>query len=113
MAKVKGTRTYRFKIRARNACGVSQYSPIFKVNIAFAPAQMQKVQLEQKECTFKLKWTPPDDKGAPILRYNLEVKGASGEFYSAKICGQNPDSTSSLLFFSTMQDKPYSLKEND
>ena len=87
VAKVKGTRTYRFKVRARNACGMSQFSPILAVNIAFAPAQPQKVQVEQKDCTFKMTWAPPDDKGAPILRYNLEVRGASGEFYPAKICG--------------------------
>lgn len=71
---------YQFKIRARNPCGTSIPSQILPVQLATVPLQMQKITTETFGCNAKITWIKPNDGGAAIEQYNIEVMSASNTF---------------------------------
>ena len=74
--------TYRFKLRAHNEMGASQYSGI--VNYTTRPARPQppakpQVRGKVRPHSFKIFWTvPADNGGTPITSYYLELDDGSG-----------------------------------
>ena len=111
--KVTGARSYRFKVRARNVCGSSDYSDELKVNILFAPARMQSVVLSTEGCDVRVDWTAPDSRGAPIQKYNIEAQSSKGAFFPVPACGQKADSQSCLIPMATLQAKPFGLQRGE
>lgn len=68
---------YKFKIRARNACGFSKWSPILKAHTAFCPAvpDAPVIALKNKDVTIEWKEPKIDIKrgDVPIKGYTLEL----------------------------------------
>ena len=79
---LKRNTSYRFKLRAHNEMGASQYSGI--VNYTTRPARPQppakpQVKGKVRPYTFKIFWScPADNGGTPITGYYLEVDDGSG-----------------------------------
>jgi hypothetical protein len=73
VTKVDNSRSYHFKVRGENDCGLGEFSSILTVNIAFSPDKVKPVATETINCFFKISWTAPDNRGAEITEYNVEI----------------------------------------
>lgn len=107
--------TYRFRVRASNECGVGPFSPDLLVNLAKAPAMMAPLTLTKSGCSVRINWKQPVDNGAPIERYNIEVRARDGRFYQVikNGCGQNSVDFSCLLPMQELTLPPYDLEQGD
>jgi hypothetical protein len=50
---------------------------------------MNTVTTETTNCFFKIAWTAPDNRGAPILEYKVEIQGTTKEFFTFNECGKD------------------------
>jgi hypothetical protein len=66
-------RTYSFQVKANNECGDGPWSETLTVNIAQAPGRINITSV-QIGCSIQFQWQRPEDNGAEIVGYKLEVQ---------------------------------------
>lgn len=65
---------YRFRVRASNSAGSSNFSPVSSIETpSAAPSTVSILKHSMTPTTIKLHWNEPINNGSPILRYNIEV----------------------------------------
>ena len=74
--------TYRFRLRARNAVGLSAYSDVFTIVTATVPSQPSSpITTVNSEYEIGISWSLPADLGGlSISSYRLEIKTSIGTF---------------------------------
>ena len=72
---------YRFTIKARNDCGYGSNSEDGLENV---------LHVSKNWCKVSFSWQAPQNEGAPIKRFFIEVKDKEGEFRRVTDCGAIP-----------------------
>jgi hypothetical protein len=68
---VKDNRTYHIKVKARNDCGVTDFSDILRATISLVPPPPPSFIVDDKDCGVKISWESPDNRGAEINAYSI------------------------------------------
>lgn len=111
--KVRGTRTYHFKVRVENECGESLFSPVLPVNIAFAPPPIDEVSVKPERCMAVVSWTKPSDRGSPLTSYTVAVRGATGAFHTIESCGYDVAKLDCQIPMQVLVSTPWNLAKGD
>jgi hypothetical protein len=74
--------TYKFKVQARNAFGLSNYSEELSLLSAYVPLKPDSPDAFIFEDRIIISWNDPETNGSPILGYRLwfNVHGSTTEF---------------------------------
>lgn len=73
---------YRVRYRAKNIFGWSPYSQVTSIYTIMVPeASSIPVQTQLVGTNVMFNWTAPNNRGAPILYYNIMVQTWTGEYY--------------------------------
>ena len=70
---INSSLSYRFKVRARTACGYGMFSNELGITFYDVPDQMQPVVITNEGCSARISWIAPNDGGSDILRYRLYI----------------------------------------
>jgi hypothetical protein len=85
--------TYKFKVKATNIWGSSEFSADMIIVAAMPPTQMLSplTSLDSYTGGVMVNWTMPSPNGSPIVAYYVQVKTANGEWstYSPGCDGTN------------------------
>ena len=83
---VMGT-TYLFKVQARSAHGISDYSNILSVLIASKPSRPSAPTTvwNNAEGSVTIQWTEPTTNGGTILSYEILIRKSDGVSYSTEL----------------------------
>lgn len=105
-------KTYQFKIKVRNAYGLSIFSNTVSILTAQEPAQPNQPTTVWSPDNVIILWTAPDNGGSPIIGYSITIKQSDSVYHSAELI--NCDMTSSTdttctIPVTSLRDSPFSL----
>lgn len=66
--------TYKFKVQARNAFGLSEYSQEILILAAQIPDQPVEPTTSISGPNVVIAWTPPESNGSPIYSYIIQIR---------------------------------------
>ena len=75
-------RTYTFKVEARNTVGYSEFSETISILFAQLPGTPQAPITTLVGEEIRIDWTAPDDGGAEITAYTVEIRHSDGVTFS-------------------------------
>lgn len=78
---------YTFRLRAQNIHGWSDYSAYTVILTASTPQKMAILRVIdgiQSETAIRVEFDLPDSRGSPLIRYDFDLKGKDGQFYSLR-----------------------------
>lgn len=100
--------TYRYKVRAKNSCGLGPYSPEIIIQMQGVPDKMQPVQASTDGCQVLFRWNSPNSNGLAINDYVFKVASSQNVLYEIDACGSS-FSESCTVQMSTLAAAPYNL----
>ncbi len=80
--KIKDRKSYTFRVRGHNDCGIGEYSKMQTINVPFIPGKLAAIESKLNGSGIRFDWKAPAFSGALILKYKVEIKGKSGEFFA-------------------------------
>lgn len=81
--------TYRYKVRAKNSCGLGPYSPEIIIQMQGVPDKMQPVRATTDGCQVLFRWTAPNSNGLQINDYVFKVASSQNVLYEIDACGSS------------------------
>ena len=109
---------YQFKVQARNAYGLSNYSEILTILAAAEPGQVGTPMTETVNSNILIKWSRPAANGSPVTSYTIQVLQAGGK-YSTELAncdgssGVIIEATQCLVPISVLTADPFNLAQGD
>jgi hypothetical protein len=100
--------TYRYKVSAKNSCGLGALSPEIIIQMQGPPAKMQPVQASTDGCQVLFRWVPPSSNGLQVNDYVFKVASSQNLLYEIDACGSSY-SESCTVQMSTLAAAPYNL----
>jgi len=77
---------YKFRVRARNEFGYSEYSDELQLLVAFVPARPVPPVTSVINSTVIVTWTAPFDSGSPITKYKITIRQSDGVYSESSHC---------------------------
>lgn len=76
--------TYLFRVQARSAHGISDYSNVLSVLIASKPSRPDAPSTTWSDAadTVTVSWNEPETNGGPITLYQIQIRQSNGLSYS-------------------------------
>lgn len=103
--------TYNFKVRAKDACGISKFSSLqVLLDTSSPPGEVTDVSVETLDCAILVSWTGPANLGGlAVTEYKFQLRTNNSEYTSA-VLNCTLSNTTCYLPMTTMQSAPYYLK---
>lgn len=110
--------TYKFKVQARNAYGLSDDSNILTILIADEPSQVAQPTTSVSLSNIIIDWVAPSDNGSPITSYQIYIKQADEQYSQEMVdcdgtLAATISNTQCTIPISTLTASPYSLVVGD
>lgn len=82
------SKTYRFQVRAINACGYGPNSGSKNADLRQPPVQMASIKCASSttECASVISWTQPASIGSSVEKYEITARGKDLKFYPVPQC---------------------------
>jgi hypothetical protein len=105
---------YRFKYRARNVFGVSDFSSVTSIYAAVAPSGLSAPTTTASGTNVVIDWNAPSDNGGlAITSYTVQIKDSGSNWVTVTECSESAatilSSTICTLSASTLTSSTYSL----
>jgi len=84
---------YRFRVRAKNPMGASEYTLLHPVMVADVPCAPKEVKTSDETInSVKLSWSPPDDDGgSPVMGYIIQARSPVSSDWITKMELTDPE----------------------
>jgi hypothetical protein len=93
--------TYKFELRAWNACGCSSWSDVTPVKIGELPNPPVLSTAVAEKCGVSLNWEP-NVSTCPIEKYIVEIQDGQGNYQVIPSCGGDLDKRECILHMYTL-----------
>lgn len=96
---INSSLSYRFKVRARTACGYGMFSNELGITFYDVPDQMLPVVVSSEGCNARISWIEPANGGSQILRYRLYIQAHNSYSFVEldTLCPTDPQFTGEAL----------------